>query len=417
MTNLLTKTLFIFYEILWIIFIPLLKINKRIREGYNERKLKGFELTRKDIWIQAASAGESYLVETLLKHAPTNKKMDILLTTCTSQGVEILEGIEKKNINSNINLEIRYLPFDRPSLMRKAVKVYKPDVMVVLETEIWPGLFLALKKENIKTIIVNGRITQKSINGYKKLFFLWPKLAPTKILATKELDAKHFKELFHTDTEVMNNIKFERIPYVDKISENELTKILGEKFLVLGSVREEEEESVTYIVKEILKRNPDTTIGLFPRHMHRIEAWQKIFNENSINYILRSEISTPTSSTVILWDKFGELSKAYEIASAVFVGGTLSNLGGQNFLEPVMCGVIPVIGPSWENFYWLGNEIVEDGLVKILPDEKGVAQTLSSDLRNPQPKDTVIKRVGIYLESKKGGSKKVWENIFNLVNL
>ncbi len=412
MINFAVKILFLFYEILWILVTPFLKNHKRISEGFEERKLKGFLLTKKDIWIQAASAGEAYLVETLLEKADHKEKLNILLTTCTSQGVEILEKAVQKNSNPNLSLEIRYLPFDKPSLMNKAVKKYNPKITVILETEIWPGLFYALKKNKVKTIIVNGRITEKSMRGYKKISFLWPKLAPSKILATKEPDAKLFKELFQTETCVMNNIKFERIAGFNKSSENHLKKIVSEKFLVLGSVREEEEEKVTFIVNEVLKHKPETVIGLFPRHMHRIESWQKIFEINKIKYTLRSEIEKKVDGgEVILWDTFGELSLSYEIADAVFVGGSLADLGGQNFLEPVMCGVIPVIGPSWDNFLWLGNDIVEEGLVTISEDEVGVAQTICEDLSKTFDKGDIMKKVEDYLESKKGGSRKVWENI------
>jgi 3-deoxy-D-manno-octulosonic-acid transferase len=96
----------------------------------------------------------------------------ILVTSNTSQGVDILNrGLaDHKKAKEKIKAAVGYFPFDKPALMRKAVGAIRPAVMVLLETEIWPGHLRALKNYDCRTIIVNGRITEKSLKRY----LLWP---------------------------------------------------------------------------------------------------------------------------------------------------------------------------------------------------------------------------------------------------
>ncbi|MFN2343322.1 MAG: 3-deoxy-D-manno-octulosonic acid transferase, partial [Desulfonatronovibrio sp.] len=142
-------------------------------------------------------------------------------------------------------------------------------------------------------------------------------------------------------------------------------------FIVLGSIRREEEIKIQWLIKKITQENPKTTIALFPRHMKRLTLWENFLNRHNITWVLRSQIENRTSPyNVILWDKFGELVHAYALAKSVYVGGSLVPCGGQNFLEPVSQGVIPCIGPFWDNFHWVGKEFLSSGLIHQINDEK-----------------------------------------------
>jgi 3-deoxy-D-manno-octulosonic-acid transferase len=116
---------------------------------------------------------------------------------------------------------------------------------------------------------------------------------------------------------------------------------------------------------------------------------------------------TIAGGTVVLWDTFGELSLAYQSAAAAFVGGSLAPLGGQNFLEPLVCGIRPVIGPSWENFTWVGPEIIRPGLVRIAADWQAAADLLVQDLQSPLARETVQKTALAYIRERQGGTALV----------
>ncbi len=110
------------------------------------------------------------------------------------------------------------------------------------------------------------------------------------------------------------------------------------------------------------------------------------------------------AGAVILWDAVGELAPAYAHARAAFVGGSLAPLGGQNFLEALICGVIPVIGPSWEDFRWVGKALFESGLARIGEDWRAVAAHLIRDLNDPPSRDGVKARARAYFSGRRGGA-------------
>jgi 3-deoxy-D-manno-octulosonic-acid transferase len=148
-------------------------------------------------------------------------------------------------------------------------------------------------------------------------------------------------------------------------------------------------------------------MGVFPRHIQRVKFWQEGLTHLGIRWVLRSAVSNPVSAgTVILWDIFGELMSAYRLAQSAFVGGSLAPLGGQNFLEALTSGVIPIIGPSWENFAWVGQRIIDTGLLRAAADWRQTAALILQDLDSPRPRAKVIERARQFIETRQGGTER-----------
>jgi 3-deoxy-D-manno-octulosonic-acid transferase len=417
--NLFHKTAFGFYDFGWRIALPWLKLNHRLAEGYPQRTLQDKLPGVADLWIQAASVGESFLALEILKNLQAEQPIQILLTANTRQGVEILDQALPGLMGDRDQMQatVRYFPFDKPSIMAAAVADIRPKLMVLLETEIWPGLLLALKARRCKTIIVNGRITVKSLQRYLLWPSIWQTLRPDKVLAISADDADRFGRLFGPDgVEVMTNIKFDRMaPSVSNGNDHKkIESVLpaGFPFVVFASVRREEEPEVKKIVHEIARNRPQAVMGLFPRHTQRVKSWQDALTQQGVRWILRSAISNPVSAgTVILWDTFGELMPAYRLAQSAFVGGSLVPLGGQNFLEALASGVIPVIGPSWENFSWVGQEIIEAGLLRVAGDWRQTAALILQDMDAPRPRAAVIEMAHQYFAKRRGGTGQACRQI------
>ena len=413
-----------FYNLVWDLVIPALRLNQRLADGFRQRTLQHMTLTRADLWIQAASSGESYLAWSILKKLHPRKPVKVILTSNTSQGLAILDrAIADITPNQrSVSACSAYFPFDKPSIMETAVKTIRPRIMILLESEIWPGLLSALKKHGCNTLIINGRITARSLARYLIWPFFWRMIGPDKILGISERDAKRFATIFGKErVEVMSNIKFDNIGNINHglEAEKDLGKIMrsGTPFLVLGSTRREEEPVVEKIILDIRRRRPHTVIGLFPRHMHRLAYWKEALDRIAIPWMLRSQIEKQVpEGTVILWDIFGELSSAYKLSKGAFVGGSLAPLGGQNFLEPLTCGVIPVIGPSWENFAWVGQKIVEQGLVHVATDWKEVSNFLVKSIEKTTPREKVCKAAFMYVKDRQGGTAKACSLIEKLLN-
>jgi 3-deoxy-D-manno-octulosonic-acid transferase len=418
------KAVFRLYDLCWKLAIPALRLNRRLCEGFEQRIFASDGSPAVDLWIQSASVGESYLTGELLNHLDPVPSIGALVTSNTSQGIQILEHAVKDASAGNMGfgVSVSYFPFDKPGIMCRAVETLRPKVMVLLETEIWPGLFRALKTHGCKIIIINGRMTAKSLNKYLMWPSFWRRLAPDKILAVSEGDAERFGLLFGTEkVDLMPNMKFDRIGGIgsEPHPPNPLRGIFpaGTSLLVLGSVRQEEEPSVQKIILDIHRRLPEIVFGLFPRHMHRVKNWKKILNRLSIPWVLRSESKKQVpSGTVVLWDNLGELSLAYALSKAAFVGGSLAPLGGQNFLEALTAGIVPVIGPSWENFAWVGREILEKGLVCIAPNWREAADKLVENMTRPRPQSKVRQEILKYVKARQGGTVYACRTIEKFLN-
>jgi 3-deoxy-D-manno-octulosonic-acid transferase len=399
------------YNLLWTCGMPWLRLNHRLAEGYPQRRLKPM-LSPADIWIQAASVGESYLALEIIKAFKLNRKIRILVTANTSQGIDILSQTlaSDKDLPAENQVTIGYFPFDQPTLMQQAVAAVRPAAMVLLETEIWPGLLNALKQHNRPAIIVNGRLTDRSLNRYLLWPSIWSQLRPVKVLAISAADADRFKKLFGPEgIAVMPNIKFDRVASSETASaqSNPIKDLLPDnlQLAVLASIRRQEEAMVAQMIIEILRRRPRAVIGLFPRHVHRIQAWKKRLQQSGLQWSLRSAAQGPaTAGSVIIWDTFGELIFAYQLCAAAFVGGSLAPLGGQNFLEALTCGARPVIGPSWENFSWVGSRIVDNKLLRVARNWKEAADQLVDDLANPPQRDEIIEQASAYIKQRQGGT-------------
>ncbi len=417
--KLLHKAAFAFYDFSWRLILPWLRLNRRLAEGYDQRVLKDQPSSRAELWIQAASVGESFLALEILKRLEAQPVTCILLTANTRQGIDILEQAvpEINEIRPNIQAAVRYFPFDTPSIMADAVDRIRPKVMVLLETEIWPGLLQALKARRCGIIIINGRMTPKSLKRYRFWPSIWQHLCPDTIMAISAADAERFGRLFgRQDIDVMPNMKYDRLAPSNESNDLrfQLQSLLPPDcpFVVLASVRREEESDVLRIVHEVARDPSQPTIGVFPRHIHRLDFWQDSLTELGLPWALRSTVSDSLpAGTVILWDTFGELMPAYQLARSAFVGGSLAPLGGQNFLEALVCGVKPVIGPSWSNFAWVGIEIIDAGLLRVADNWQGVVKYLLQDLAVPPDRSNVMERMQQFLAKRQGGTDQACRRI------
>lgn len=407
---------FAFYEAIWWIAIPFLSLSPRLRQGFSNRVSPQPIPSRPDLWIQAASGGEAYLAIEILKALPQDRQVHILVTSCTTQGLGILTNFSPP---SHVLLTIRYFPFDRPCLMRRILTRWNPRLVVLLETELWPGLLWACRRAVIPYIIVNGRMTEKSLGRYLTIRSIWKNLQPKMILALPD-SADRFSKLFdQTLVTVMENIKFDRF-HADLLQVSPLIKNILQpdvRFCVFGSVRAEEEPVILQAVATLLSLMPDIVIGLVPRHLHRVDTWIRKLTAADIPIVLRSEISNPVQpGKVILWDVFGELGQAYALADAAFVGGTLAPCGGQNFLEPLTAGVIPSIGPYWDNFAWIGRQILQAGLVEEVDNANDLVQSLANRLMHPQSRTAVQEKARAYVSAKQGGAALAGNTIIGLLD-
>jgi 3-deoxy-D-manno-octulosonic-acid transferase len=423
MTGVIEKIAFGVYDWSWRAALPLLRRNQRLAAGFSRRCLQP-PLPRADLWIQAASVGEAQLAWQLISRLRPPTPVRALVTTTTQQGLDILQQAAARHpaLPGVRFLHLTYFPFDQPAIMRQAVGCVRPRVMVLLESEIWPALLAQLKAGECRSLIVNGRMTPRSLRRYRIWPAIWRALRPERVLAISPADAARFAALFGPGgIAVTPNLKFDQMQVGSDAPAPETggSPLLDQNapLVVLGSIRRAEERQVLRIIMHLQQAAPEAVVGLFPRHAHRQAAWQKALRRAGLPWMKRSEIRAPVApGSVILWDTFGELAAAYGRCRAAFVGGSLAPLGGQNFLEALSAGVRPVIGPHWANFAWVGRGLLTDGLVREVPDWRAAADALTAHLRESIPRRQIRARAAAYVRARQGGTARACGLISELLS-
>ena len=427
------------YGWLWGLARPFLRRHKRLREGFSWRLVPKHwagpseDEAPFDVWMQAASGGEAYLAWTIADRLPavvsSEHPLRLLVTTWTRQGLEILQAMKATLEQTHPNLQIRvvFFPLDSPRIMARALEQAQPRVVVLLETELWPGLMAACARRHIPLLVLNGRMTPKSLKHYPRVeaFFprFWEKLAPRQVLAISSEDAGRFAALFpQAAVCCVPNSKFDRAETGACTPSLALSVLLPpsaqRRVVLLASVREEEEEEILATLR--LMRREAPLVIVVPRHLARVPVWQERLRKDGVTPLLRSQLASAVpAGSLVIWDTFGELGQLYSLSAAVFVGGSLAPLGGQNFLEALAAGRVPCCGPSLSNFAWaLGGtlEHPEDtlesrGLLLKAGSAQALAVLLRRQLLEPSDPAVIRKRFLDWLEPRLGGARTCAEHI------
>ncbi len=424
-----------FYNLVWAVVLPFLRHHPRLARSFVQRTDTAAHLTTADIWIQAASAGEALLAVRLVQGLSFQNPVQILVTTTTDQGMGILrDAFKKKPVFSQISLSLGWFPFDCPAVAARAVKRVNPKVMVLLETELWPALLHQLRRQHSRILVVNGRMSAKSSRHYRTTKWLWNRIAPHEVLAVSGIDARRFSRVFaQAQVAVMPNMKFETLESLTAhpgatepgtsshgtsetgVSDTGTTKTVSTALAdivqgplplsVFASIRRQEERQVLKMIHSLFDQHPKQVIALFPRHMHRIEAWKRRLKKSGIPFFLRSALSCPPAVPgILLWDRFGEMRQVFAYARTVFMGGSLAPLGGQNFLEPLLQGAPVVTGPFWDDFFWVGNQVFDKGLVIRKPDWRTAAHAMAVCLAQDENREKRRQKARAYVQSRSGGT-------------
>ncbi len=399
-----------------------------------------------DCWIQAASGGEAFLVrrlvlalDALLREqggSPADgtdgtercgsgaEGLRLLCTSCTRQGLEVLQTLAAEAQATGLAVIPEVFPLDEPDVMRRALDQARPKIMVLLETELWPGLMAACAERRIPVLLLNGRMREKSLRGYRCLNFFWKRCPPRAVYAVSAEDAARFAALFGTErVAAMPNMKFDGLRLQEgsrgclRGGEECPSAVFapGTPVMALASVRREEEELLLPHVETLMEAAPGAVLVVAPRHMERIGPWREQLSGRSFPVVLRSELGAgggprrAEPGSLVLWDRFGELGALYEAAGAVFVGGSLAPLGGQNFLEAAAAGLVPCVGPFWSNFAWAGEEFFHAGLARRVASAEELARVLPRMLASPENRDDLRRRFAAYVAPRRGGSRQAAE--------
>ena len=309
------------------------------------------------VWIHAVSLGEVTVAESII--GALRRIMpdcSLLISTTTEHGRTLAEERFNKDI------PIVYAPVDFIGCVRSALCRIKPDIMIFLETEIWPAWLSEARRLGIPTGLINGRISVRSIDGYLRLrpFFKEVLKNVNAFSMISGQDAARIRSMGAplNRVEVNGNAKYDILAQVPDLRlEMEMRQILdlnaSHRVIVAGSTRQGEEEMVLDAYLNALKSFEETILIIVPRHIDRTDDIGALIKDRGLTYQLRTEIGegrARRTEKVILVNTFGELFKIYGVATMVFCGASLVPLGGQNPLEPAVWGKVVLYGPSMDDF-------------------------------------------------------------------
>lgn len=355
-----------FYQILRVFLTPfilfLIMIGGKKGEFLRKRLKQDFSSLKKEeyIWIHCSSVGEINLSEPLIKKLLDKREERILLTLFTDTGI----NVAKEKFGKNERVDIFYFPLDDKKNIKSILNKINLNLLILIETEIWPNLIKEVGKKT-KIIIVNGRISDKSLSRYKllknylKSLFLYI----TKFYMQSEEDSKRIIEIGAQKerVETLGNIKFDiKFPEYTEQEKEELIRFFsvdGRKVFTAGSSRTGEYE----VLLDTFKKLKNTLLILVPRHIERTPQVEEIIKQYGFSYKKFSDIEKGKNekTDIIIVDKIGLLRKIYSITDVAFVGGTLVNIGGHSLLEPLFYGKTPIFGPYLQNVKEISNEILQ----------------------------------------------------------
>ena len=352
------------------------------------------------VWVHAASVGEVKAVTGLIKELKRDRKdLFVCLSSVTVTGRDVAGKI------SEIDLVIPF-PFDLSWVMRRYLLRLHPEVLMIVETELWPNLILMAEKLGVPVAFVNARMTDRSYVRFEKVgFVIREVLKNVRVFAMADSDAQRFSRLGAPCVEVLGNLKLDQIGDVDMGKRTTLRKQLGVEnrpVFIAGSIREGEEndviDSITYAASNIE--------GLYsivaPRHPEMLVLLEELADRRNLKWGLRSVM--PPDIDLLFIDTFGELFDLYGVADAAFVGGSLKDFGGQNLLEPIAWGVPTIHGPHMDNFLW-AMEVVQGSTLEVADSHELGAATVKIITRDEGCRDMAV-RAREALHTRRGVTKR-----------
>lgn len=304
-------------------------------------------------WVHAVSVGEAAtavsLVEALLDRWPA---LRVILSTVTPTGARVV----RERLGDRVTH--CYFPLDLPGPVRRAVDAVAPAFFVALETELWPNFYRELSRRGIPSMMVNGRISDRSFRRYR-----WARLLLRRLLRQITVFAMQSSEdarrvvLLGAPVErvfVTGNLKTDvaSLPGETATMWERLLGLSGKELVwVAGSTHRGEEAVILEVFLDLRARRPDLRLVIAPRDPGRIPEVERLLQDRHLEAVRRTELSgNPARRDVILLDTVGELAQLYSVAHVVFVGGSLVPWGGHNMLEPALCRKPVLFGPHNMNF-------------------------------------------------------------------
>lgn len=337
------------------------------------------------LWVHAVSVGEvnaaAPLIDALLRDHPQQR---VLVTTITPTGSERVAALWGERV-AHV-----YLPYDLSGAVARFLRHFRPKIALIVETELWPNLLFACRDHGIPAYLVNARLSERSLRGYRALRPLVGRALHTMraIAAQSAADAARFVRLGAQEAQVVvcGNLKFDTQvdPGIEAFAQEFRARVAGRPVWIAASTHPDEEALVLAIDRHLRRRWPALLMLWAPRHPERFRPATQLAIDTGRQVATRKLTRLPDADDeVFVIDSLGELMSFYACADVAFVGGSLQAVGGHNLLEPAAVGTAIVTGPHLHNFSDIAEQLRKADAVRIAADAGEVAAQIESLLSDP----------------------------------
>lgn len=415
----------------------------RYREGYAEKLLGRVPMRRGDrpcVWFHAVSVGEVNLLAPLLADiAERFSNWQCVVSTTTHTGMELAR-------RKYSGLTVFYCPMDFTWAVRRAMRRVRPDVLALVELELWPNLIRAARQYGARVAVINGRLSDRSFRGYRRVRWLLGRVVGSidLVLAQDGTYAERFRALGARAeaVHVTGSMKYDGAQ-TDR--SNPATRLLAERagiapddtIWLAGSTQQPEETIVLDVFRRLVPRWPRLRLVLVPRHPERFDEVTRLVERSGLAFARRSAwgrlVDPPGDAPskerqasagcpgggerwqVLLVDTVGELRDWWGTAHIAFVGGSLGNRGGQNMIEPAAYGAAVSFGPNTRNFRDIVASLLEHEAAVVVRDADELAAFVERCLADPGFADQLGRRAQRLVLRQLGATRRTAELLAWLV--
>jgi len=361
--------------------------NQSYRNRVGQRFGLGYPQLDRCIWIHAVSVGEVQaavpLVRALARRFPD---YNMLVSTVTPTGAARVKALFGDTVSHC------YIPFEMPAAVSQFFESTKPELALIMETEIWPNLYRGCGVRNIPLVLVSARISPRSVDSYRRLLPLFRDTLSHGIIiaAQSDADADRFRSLGASPvrTWVTGNIKFDIELPAGLAEQGKLLRIqiFGDRPVwVAASTHDQEEQQVLAAHRLLKEQHPDLLLVLVPRHPERFTMVRELIEGEGFECVTRTQGEPCTVSTdVFLGDTMGELPLFYAASDVAFVGGSLVPIGGHNLLEPAALGLPVISGAHVYNAQEIADMFVSLGACRIVDDSRDLSVAVDELIADPR---------------------------------
>ncbi len=410
------------YTLLTLLALPLIfarlwwrgRRNDDYRQRWGERLGRyGFASTaERCVVFHAVSVGELHgampLLEAFLGKHP---QIPVVVTTTTPTGssrVRLLLGKRARHV---------YLPYDLPWCVDGFLRQFNPQLLVLLETELWPNLLHVCHQHQCQVLLVNARLSPKSFASYQHIAGLTRVMLQQLALVSAQTsaDGERFVQLGlpAQHLAVNGSLKFDIAVQQEKLSAARITKAGWQRPVwIAASTRQGEDALILTIHKQMLAKIPDLLLVLVPRHPERFRSAQEKAIARGLACVKQSSQPVVTADTqVLVGDTLGDMHFYYGLADVAFVGGSLVPSGCQNIVEAAAIGLPVVTGPSLFNFQAASEALRAAGAMLVVADASELGQVVVELLQNPERRQMMAQQAKAVVAANIGATDRTLEVI------